>query len=314
VNGARTCVIFNPAARGEHARRAAACVEPDAGVTVRPTAGPGDARRLAAAAIAEGFVTVVAAGGDGTVHEVANGIEDAAGLARARLGVIPLGTANVLARELGIPRTPREAWAVIRAGVETQLDLPCVEYAAPGGRDRRCFVQLAGAGVDARAVELVGRALKRRLGAAAYVVAAARAARERRAPIVLAGAGCELVGEQVLIGNGRLYGGPFAVFPEADPRDGCLEVRVFPRFGASALIRCGATLLARRRLGPGAAPSARLAEFELRSPARVPLELDGEFVGHLPARFSVRPRALRVAVPLELVAAFHDEVEAAHAD
>ena len=100
---------------------------------MKATAAPGDARRLAAEAVGEGFDLIVAAGGDGTVNEVLNGIGDAPdGFARARLGVLPLGTVNVFARELKIPLQLERAWEVLRRGRETQIDLPRVEFSANG--------------------------------------------------------------------------------------------------------------------------------------------------------------------------------------
>jgi hypothetical protein len=96
------CVIFNPAARGNKARHFRRQLDAiGSQCALKATAAPGDARRLAAEAVDDGFDLIVAAGGDGTVNEVLNGIGDAPdGFARARLGVLPLGTVNVFAREL----------------------------------------------------------------------------------------------------------------------------------------------------------------------------------------------------------------------
>ena len=110
---------------------------------MKATAVPGDARRLATEAVADGFELIVAAGGDGTVNEVLNGIGDAAdGFARARFGVLPLGTVNVFAREIGLPLRIERAWETLQRGREARLDLPCVEFSANGVR-RCCFCPLA---------------------------------------------------------------------------------------------------------------------------------------------------------------------------
>src|SRR5436309_14567343 len=100
----RACVIFNPAARGEKAKRFRRHLDEIGKETsLKMTSAPGDGRRLSAEAIREGFDTIVAAGGDGTLNEVLNGMGDAPeGFKAARLGVLPLGTVNVFARELGI--------------------------------------------------------------------------------------------------------------------------------------------------------------------------------------------------------------------
>jgi len=138
---------------------------------LKQTTAAGDARALAAEAVREGFEIIVAAGGDGTVNEVLNGIGDAPdGFERARLGVLPLGTVNVFARELRMPLTVDAAWQALRGGRETQIDLPRVAYSEKGAPAQRYFAQLAGAGLDAQAIELVNWPLKKKIGPLAYVV------------------------------------------------------------------------------------------------------------------------------------------------
>ena len=115
--------------------------------------------------------------------------------------------------------------------------------------------------------------------------------------ITAAGGGHSAVGELILIGNGRLYGGQFRVFPQADMRDGQLEVCVFPRVNWLTLLRCGPSLLLQGRL-PASVPQAFQAEtLTLTSTSRTPLEADGELIGHLPATFSLQRSRLRVIVP-----------------
>ena len=295
----RICVIFNPAAKGDKARRFRRHLD-EIGThsALKQTTASGDARKLASDAVREGFDIVVAAGGDGTVNEVLNGIGDAPeGLQRTRLGVLPLGTVNVFARELGISTRLEHAWQTIRAGRETRIDLPRVEFSHGGARASRYFAQLAGAGLDARAIELVHWPLKKKIGPLAYVVAGLNALARTQAKITAANGEHRVTGELVLVGNGRLYGGPFQVFPQADPRDELLEVCVFPRVNWLALARCGPSLLLQRALPPRLTESFRAATFTLTSPTAAPLELDGEMVGHLPATFFVLRLALRVIVP-----------------
>ena len=180
-----TCVIFNPAARGNKARHFRRHLDEIGGQSaLKATAAPGDARRLATEAVGEGYDLIVAAGGDGTVNEVLNGIGDAPnGFARARLGVLPLGTVNVFARELKIPLRLERAWEILRRGGEIKIDLPRVEFSANGKTERRYFVQLAGAGLDARAIELMDWQHKKKVGPLAYVVAGLKALREKKPQI-----------------------------------------------------------------------------------------------------------------------------------
>ncbi len=295
----RACVIFNPAAKGGKARqfrRHLDTLGPDC--ALKPTTAPGAARTLAAEAAREGFEIIVAAGGDGTVNEVLNGMGgDPANFSRVRLGVLPLGTINVFARDLGLPLDWRRAWGTIRKGRVSVIDLPEVEFTVNGASQRRYFVQLAGAGLDARAVELVNWNLKKTIGFFAYVVAALKAMRVRQSPITTEGVLNPATGEQVLIGNGRLYGGPFVIFPEAKLSDGLLDVCVFPRATWGTLFACVWGLVTGRLHKAGGAHHFQAESFVLTSPTRTPLELDGEQVGELPARFSVQRQALRVIVP-----------------
>jgi len=295
----RTCVIFNPAARGEKARHFRRHLDDLGGpTTLKLTAAAGDARRLAEEAVREGFEVIVAAGGDGTLNEVLNGIGDAPeGLERACLGLLPLGTVNVFARELSLPTRLEPAWEAIRRGKETLIDLPCVDYDVNGARQRRYFAQLAGAGLDARAIELVNWPLKKRIGPLAYVVAGLKALLGPQSKITASGGSRAATGELVLIGNGRLYGGDYHVFPKADLRDGRLEVCVFPRVNWFTLARCGPGLLFGGRVPASAVERFQAESLTLASPSPTPLETDGEFIGHLPATFSLQRSRLRVIVP-----------------
>jgi YegS/Rv2252/BmrU family lipid kinase len=294
----RICVIFNPAARGNKARHFRRQLDAIGGqCALKATAGPGDARRLAAEAVGDGYDVIVAAGGDGTVNEVLNGIGDAPdGFARARLGVVPLGTVNVFARELKIPLQLERAWETVQKGGETKIDLGCVDFSVNGKSERRYFVQLAGAGFDARAIELVDWEHKKKVGPLAYVIAGLKALREKKARVAARADGQEFSGELVLVGNGKFYGGPYQIFPGADMRDGLLEVCVLPRVNWPAFLRCIPAFAARQKLAESQVRRFQTASFELSSDRASSFELDGEWVGHLPAKFSVGKNRLRVVV------------------
>jgi len=292
----RACVIFNPAAKGQKAERFLRLLDAVAkDCTLKRTRGPGDARRLAAEAVREGFERVIAAGGDGTLNEVLNGLGDVSdGFARACLGVLPLGTVNVFAREIGIPRKPEMAWEQLSQGRETRVDLPCVEFSNQGRTERRYFVQLAGAGLDARAIELVSWPLKKKIGPLAYVIAGLKALFEDLPPITVRAGSRTEVCELALVGNGRRYGGEFALCPNADLRDGLLDLCLFPRANVRTLARCSLPLLLRGTVPAAVVRLLQAPTFTLDSSVPVPFELDGELTGHLPATFSVVPGGLRV--------------------
>lgn len=298
----RTCLIFNPIARGGKARALREHLDAySSECTLRPTTCGGDARRLAAEAVEQGFETIVAAGGDGTVNEVVNGIADVpGGFGRARLGVMPLGTVNVFARELGLPLKLEAAWQVIRRGKEMTIDLPRAEFTLEGSRQQRYFIQLGGAGLDSRAIELVSWKLKTRIGPLAYVYAGLKALGEPH-PLITVEACSETgiatgqshSGELVLMGNGRYYGGSFPVFPRAELTNGRLEATIFPKVSWSKVLGIGWGILRGPLKGVHeiSAPCVML-----KSPQRVLLELDGENVGELPVKIVVSPRVLRVII------------------
>jgi diacylglycerol kinase (ATP) len=295
----RACIIFNPAAKGQKARRFRHLLEAIATeCEIKLTTAPGDARRLATRAVEEGLDTVIAAGGDGTLNEVLNGIGDVPdGFARARLGLLPLGTVNVFARELGLPTRPESAWAVLRRGREARIDLPCLESGDGGNRVKLHFAQLAGAGLDSRAIQLVSWSLKKKIGPLAYVWAGLRAMGENHPVLTVSDGTRDVSGQLVLIGNGRLYGGNFRVFPQAELADGLLDVCLFPRVNWRTLVRCGVHLLVTGTLPETAVKRLRATSFTLVSDSSVRAEVDGELAGPLPARVFVRPKALRVLLP-----------------
>ncbi len=293
-----TCVIFNPTARGNKARTFRAFLDTLAPYcTLRPTTAPGEARTLAAAAVREGFDTIIAAGGDGTVNEVLNGLGDApGGFTRARLGVLPLGTVNVLASELGLPLKLPAAWQVILRGNETTIDLPKAKFMAAGKIEHRYFVQLAGAGLDSRAIELVNWEWKKKLGPLAYVAAGLKAMCGPHPRVTVENQN-NVSGELVLLGNGRLYGGDFVFFPKASLTDGLIHVCVFPRVTWLGLFQTGLGLLTGRLHQFSSTVQLQLPSVKLTATDRVLLELDGDNVGELPATFSIIPKTLRVIVP-----------------
>lgn len=295
----RICVIFNPVARGDkarHFREQLSRIASDA--VLKPTQCAGDARRLAAEAVTEKFETIVAAGGDGTINEVLNGIGDApGGFETTRLGVLPLGTVNVFARELKIPTDITGAWKIIQRGNETKIDLPRAEFTSDGKSQQLYFAQLAGAGLDARAIELVSWKLKKKTGPLAYVVAGMKALAERKPQISVRAGGETISGELILIGNGILYGGDFAIFANANLRDGKLDACVFPRVNWWTLLRVGPTLWWRKKIPAKFFRSVVAEKIELSCDSPAAVELDGEWAGKLPVTFSVEREKLRMICP-----------------
>ncbi|MCX7885641.1 MAG: diacylglycerol kinase family lipid kinase [Verrucomicrobiae bacterium] len=290
----RTFLVFNPAARGEKSERLRRLLQSKAVLetTLAQTERPGDATRLAKEAVAAGYEIVVAAGGDGTINEVVNGM---GAHCNAALGVLPLGTANVLARELGIPLAIDQAWETLRRCQIRTIDLGVAEF----GNKSRLFVQLAGVGLDARAVRSVSWRLKKQVGPISYVWAGLQALRQQKADVEVIAEDIRrsVSGAVVLIGNGQHYGGPFRLFPQALLDDGQLDVCVFERAGYLNACRYGLGILRGTHTKLHGVQYFRSAQLVCRSPTITPVELDGEDAGDTPVTFRVQPRALRVIVP-----------------
>ena len=284
----RIAVILNPAARGERARTLRARVEAITdGAMLMATRRAGEAESLARVAAKEGFETVVAAGGDGTVNEVVNGIAGTG----ASLGLLPIGTMNVFATELGLPTGDlQRCWEIVRGGNTRTIDLPSA--------NRKHFVQLAGVGLDAQVVQETSRAFKRSFGPLSYIVSAAQIA--ARPPPRLRIESEHAVTEEgsfVLIGNGRLYGGPFPFFKQAVIDDGLFDVLVFKRLNYLEMMRYLQDVIFSSQITSPEVEYFQTTALQVSSEAPVPVEVDGELIGNCPVKFEMEPGGLRVCVP-----------------
>jgi diacylglycerol kinase family enzyme len=280
-------VIFNPAAGSRRRRRLAramAVLGPTA--ELAETGGPGDARRLAAEAAAAGMACVVAAGGDGTIAEVAAGLMGS----DTALGILPFGTANVLALELGLPRDAEAAARVIAAGRTRPI-----HAGTAGGR---VFVQMLGAGFDAAVVHHLPAGLKRRIGKGSYVWQSGRELLRPALPPLRFAAddGPFEAATGLIVTKGRLYAGPHLVAPGASP----LEP------GFTLVIQRGPARLGALLAG-AALPFGLLRHLpfiELRRCARVrlegpgvPTQCDGDRGPDLPLTITDAARPLRLLLP-----------------
>jgi YegS/Rv2252/BmrU family lipid kinase len=279
-------VILNPAARSERAKNTWKKIERFPNCTLRTTAGPGDALKVAAQAAEEGFTTIVAAGGDGTVNDVVNGIagKDVA------MGILPVGTMNVFAAELGLPNDLDEAWAVIRAGRTRKIDLVRA--------NSRYFIQLAGVGLDAQVVQETSWNFKKNFGPLSYVISAAQIAARKPPRLIVEADGLEREGSFVLLGNGRYYGGPLAFFKEARIDDGKLDVLIFKNLGYLDIARYLGTILMGKHTDLPDVEYFQTKKALVRSEEDVPVEVDGEVAMQLPVTFRISSRKLRVVVPV----------------
>jgi YegS/Rv2252/BmrU family lipid kinase len=283
-----TFVILNPIAGSEQAKRWQERIESIApGCLLRTTSRSGEAETLARHAAAEGFEKIVAAGGDGTVNEVVNGIAGSS----AVLGLLPIGTVNVFAMELGLPAHDlQHCWEIIQSDNARLVDLPSA--------NGKYFVQLAGVGLDAQVVKETSLAFKRSFGPLSYLISAAQIAARQPPRLFIESENASVdEGSFVLVGNGRLYGGPFPFFKHAIIDDGLFDVVAFTRLGYLEIIKYLQDVVFSSDIRVPEIEYFQTRYLRITSDRDVPVELDGELVGNCPVEFQVREKALRVLAP-----------------
>ncbi len=288
----RVLVIHNPVAGWRKRRRlkAALAAMSAQGLVSELvlTNGPGDAACLAQAVEPE-LDAVFVAGGDGTINEAINGLLGC-GRPPPPLGVLPLGTANVLANELGLPEDPVAAAAVLAQGRVMPVRL--------GRANGRYFVMMAGIGFDARIVAFLDRRLKRGLGKGAYAVEMLRRlAVDRPYRLRAEIDGRPVEAGSLIVANGHFYGGRFVLAPQARLTEPRLHVCVFERPGRWAT--------ARYVLATGLGRLHRLGDYRVIPAERItvdglpgePVQADGELITGLPVEIGMAPIPLPVLVP-----------------
>src|SRR5579884_3945647 len=256
------------------------------------TEAPGDGQRLAQKAVEQGADVVIAAGGDGTINEI---IQVLAGSETA-LGVLPTGTVNVWAREMGIPLNTAQAQKILVEGKTRRIDL--------GQVNERYFLLMVGIGLDGEVAQAVERKPLKRLGVFGYVLAALWFGPGYLGfPVTLM---VDDIGPvrtralQIFVGNTQLYAGAFKFTWLARCDDGLLDLCVIHKrglLGRLVVLRDFVFRREQRRLWVRYS-TFKQARIETRDP--VAIQVDGEPAGHTPATFSIAPEALKVIVPREL--------------
>ena len=301
-------LIVNPAAgRGRlHEALAGALVELEKRgwrVTLTETRVKGDATRLAASAVAQGKEAVVVVGGDGTLNEAANGLAGS----EVALGVLPVGTGNVWAAEIGLVPLPTPlhkpdlvaSAARLADGVVRRIDL--------GRANGRHFLLWAGVGFDGRLTAAIeaeprGRAMKRRMGPPAYLLlglATALTYAGRRATVTADGHRLRRRVLLVLVGNSQLYAGAVRVTARARLDDGLLDVCVFEGKGFFHIFRHLVAIVAGRHLFNPHVAYIQARAVTIHAPRPLPVQVDGEPMGTTPVEIEAVPGALQVLMPVD---------------
>ena len=288
----RILIILNPAAGRRRSaerrlRRFIAALERQGCNVVLRLAGSrlGDAERLAREAKAD-FDAIVAAGGDGTLNAVVNGLTGNA----TPIGVLPLGTVNVLAREIGLPRRPEELASMIVSGTARPV--------WPGRVGDRAFLMMASVGSDSEIVARVHPRLKARAGRLAFAWAMLiRLWRYRACELVVRADGIEHRAAGLIAAKGRFYAGPFVVAPDARLAEPAFELVLFRRASRLAVLRYAAALFLGRipRLNDVTILRARAAT--VTGDGAVPVQADGEIVGQLPVTIEIADQPLFLIQP-----------------
>jgi diacylglycerol kinase (ATP) len=246
----------------------------------------------------EGTTLVVAVGGDGTVNEVAQGL---AGRDGVDLAVIPRGTGWDFVRTYGIPRGLEEAVAVARDGQSREIDLGRASYRSwAGGEAQSYFANIASAGMSGAIARRANETSKALGGKVSYVWATVTVfARWRNDDVLVTVDGERRAGpmHDVIVANGRFFGGGMMICPEAEPDDGVFDVLLIGDLTKRDLLLTLPKTYKGRHLPHPKAELLRGAHVEIDAPQPLPVELDGEQPGTTPVRFDVVPKALRLRVP-----------------
>jgi diacylglycerol kinase (ATP) len=249
---------------------------------------------LAREARGRGFDMVIAAGGDGTVSAVANGLVGSA----TPLGIIPLGTANVLARELGIP-VDLEGACQLLAGAH---GLKSVDAMRVG--DQNYFTQV-GVGIDALMIRDTGREAKRRFGRIAYIWTALTRLlgfQPRKFLLAVDGRKRHFRASQVLVANGGILGQPpFRWGPGIRPDDGRLDVCIVRARTLLDYLRLAwHVLTGQHKKSPNVKYLASHRDILIDTKHPLPVQADGEIIGETPVRVVAAPGAIQVVVPVTI--------------
>jgi len=323
----RAALIYNPASGQQPKRRAARIAQAIAvlknvGVAVETiaTESPESAAEQARQAVREGCDTILACGGDGTAHEVLQGL---VGLKDVALGVIPMGTANALAADLGIPSSSAKAARALLDAAPVRVPVGRIFYRGADGEERsRYFVVAAGVGVDAHFFSRLDSKLKQRFGYAAYLMEALRLWATHGFPMFHAsveetviGAMRNMEASQLLAVRISNFGGLVQnLAPGAGLHKPSLSVIAIQTQSRLRYLRFMIAVWFRRHtygdvIALIEAASVECSELEptaVRSGAASPtyVEADGELLGTLPARIEVIPDALTLLVPAKSLQRF----------
>ncbi len=283
-------VIYNPVAGPKVAGRieqVRACLAANGlPFRIRRTARSGDAVQMAREAAHEGSDAVVAVGGDGTIHEVANGLAGTG----TRLAVVPGGTGNVFAKELSLPASVEGCLALLDEGKTITVSM--------AKANDRYFVLLASAGFDAEVVERMNHRQKNALGIAAYVLVGTLHLFREQPTLWLEFPDRERIEVQsVIVTRGKKYGGNVIIAPAGDIEGTAFQVIGLLRKGRWAIAKFALDALRGKHTESRHVTVRETASVVVRSSIPSAAQVDGEYLGPLPVRFTMTDVSLKIVVP-----------------
>ena len=286
----RIVIIYNPTSgrwrQSRFAHILVALKKTGCDISVWETSSAGHATNLARLAADGDFDIVAAAGGDGTINEVINGLYGSACV----LGIIPLGTANVVAREIVQSFSPDAIAHTLAFGPIKEIMIGCA--------NNRRFIMMAGVGFDANIVAGVSINLKRKIGPFAYVLQAFREASSGQTiRFHVQIDTVDYLASSVIVCNGRHYGGPFIAAPGAGLTNQDFQILLFKGQGSFSLLRYGLALIF-NRLGT-------CADVEIVSGKQIvifgsmdqPIQVDGELLRGLPLYICKDKAMMKIVYP-----------------
>jgi diacylglycerol kinase (ATP) len=259
------------------------------------TTGPGHAGEIARQEVDRGAELILAAGGDGTINEVVNGMA----FSDVPLGVLPAGTANVLACELGIGKSMERAAEELADSVLERVAIGSITNGTPDSQ--RYFLLMAGAGLDADIVYHLNARVKEVFGKVAYWIGGFSKLGRRIPEFRVEANGCEFRASFALLSRVRNYGGDLEIAPTISLLDDEFEMVLFEGESSLGFLKymLGVVAHQQQRMRGITILRTRQAAFSVEASqvGQIHLQVDGEYMGVAPARIEIVPNALTLLVP-----------------
>ena len=269
------------------------------GITVDSiaTTGPGHAGEIARCAVDRGADLILVAGGDGTINEAVNGMAHS----DVPLGILPAGTANVLANELGVGKTMERAAAVLAGSVPERVALGLITSetnSEPAGAGRH-FLLMAGAGLDADIVYHLDPRMKEAVGKVAYWIGGFSKVGRRIPEFTVQTEGREYRASFALLSRVRNYGGDLEIAPTISLLDDEFEMVLFEGESSLGFLKYMLAVVVHQQQTMRGITilRTRQAVFSASGDSKIHLQVDGEYAGLAPARVEIVPNALTLLVP-----------------